>query len=126
MSQDPESLLTSYVRAFESLDPQAVVPFFQLPCTFIRPDGTWLVSDPETAMVLVTHLIEHAKSQGYARTEVSGLATKRLAAQLALLTGVFVRHDATGVEIGRFGFTYVVRGGEHGWQIVVAMAHDPV
>lgn len=126
MSESPETMLASYVEAFESQDADAVVPFYQLPCSFIRPDGVWVVSDHETAVVLAAHMIDHACNQGYARTEILGLAVRRLADVLAQLTGVFVRYDAANTEIGRFGFTYVARRGEGQWQIVVAVAHDAV
>jgi len=124
MTQTPLELLTAYVRAFETLSAEAVVPFYALPCTFVRPEGTWIVHDEATAIVLVNRLIEHARSQGYHRTDVSRLAVRPLAAGLAELAGVFVRYDAAQEEIARFGFTYIVRQGDDGWRIVVAVAHD--
>ena len=124
MSGTPTDMLTAYVRAFETLRPEAVVPFYDLPCTFVRPDGVWIVQDEAAAVVLVNHLIDHARSQGYHRTDISRLAVRALAANLAELEGVFVRYDAAQEEIARFGFTYIVRRGEGGWRIVVAVAHD--
>jgi hypothetical protein len=126
MPGTPTEMLTAYVRAFETLSTAAVVPFYDLPCTFIRPDGVWVVQDEAAAAVLATHLIEHARSQGYHRTDISRLAVRTLAANLAELEGVFVRYDAAQEEIARFGFTYIVRHGDRGWRIVVAVAHDPL
>lgn len=124
MNQTPKDMLTAYVRAFETLRAAEVVPFYDLPCTFIRPDGLWIVQDAATALVLAEHLIEHAKGQGYRRTEVAALTVRTLAQGLAELSGVFVRHDASGSETGTFGFTYIIRGGPGQWKIVVAVAHD--
>lgn len=124
MIADPSETLTSYVRAFESQEAQAVVPFYRLPCTFVRPDGVWIVSDQATALTLAAHMIDHARNQGYKRTEIAELNVRRLASELALLSGVFTRYDAGDAEIGRFGFTYVVRVEDGAWKIVVAMAHD--
>jgi hypothetical protein len=124
MTRTPLEMLTAYVRAFETLRAEAVVPFYELPCTFIRPDGTWVVQDEATALALANHLIEHAKSQGYRRTELSEVTTRTLAPGLAELCGVFHRYDAADAEIARLGFTYIVRGGSDGWRIVVAVAHD--
>jgi hypothetical protein len=124
MTRTPLEMLDAYVRAFETLREEAVVPFYELPCTFIRPDGVWVVQDEATALVLAAHLIEHATSQGYRRTAVSEVTTRTLAAGLAELCGVFHRYDAADAEIARFGFTYIVRGGSDGWRIVVAVAHD--
>jgi hypothetical protein len=124
MTQTPLEMLTAYVRAFQTLRAEAVVPFYELPCTFIRPDGTWVVQDEATALALANHLIEHATSQGYRRTELSEVTTRTLAPGLAELCGVFHRYDAADAEIARFGFTHIVRGGSDGWRIVVAVAHD--
>ena len=120
----PSEMLNAYVRAFETLRGEAVVPFYALPCTFIRPDGVWVVQDEVTALGLANHLIEHAKAQGYTRSEVPDLTIRTLAPGLAELTGVFVRYDGSDAEIGRFGFTYLVHCGADGWKIVVAAAHD--
>ncbi|MGE0646272.1 MAG: hypothetical protein AB7P24_21690 [Nitrospira sp.] len=124
MNQTPLEMLYSYVRAFESLRADDVVSFYELPCTFIRPDGIWVVQDEGTAIALATHLIEHAKEQGYYKTEVREIIMRRLASELVELNGVFVRFGKSQSEIGRFGFTYIVRGNSNGWKIVVAMAHD--
>lgn len=124
MPGTPIEMLAAYVRAFETLNAEAVVPFYDLPCTFVRPDGAWVVQDEAAALVLVNHLVEHARSQGYHRTDISRLAVRTLAANLAELEGVFVRYDAAQEEIARFGFTYIARRGDRGWRIVVAVAHD--
>lgn len=124
MTQTPAEMLTAYVRAFETLRADEVIPFYHLPCMFLRADGAWVVQDEATALVLAGHLIEHAKGQGYRRTEVSELTIRALAPGLVELSGVFVRYGASQSEIGRFGFTYIVRGGSDTWRIVVAVAHD--
>ena len=124
MTHTPLEMLTAYVRAFETLRAEEVVPYYELPCTFIRPDGVWVVQDAATALVLAAHLIEHAQSQGYRRTAVSGVTMRTLAPGLVELGGTFRRYDAADAEIARFGFTYIVRGGSEGWRIIVAVAHD--
>ncbi|MGB5037537.1 MAG: hypothetical protein WBQ66_13060 [Blastocatellia bacterium] len=125
MTATPIEMLEAYVRAFEALRTEDVVPFYVLPCTFIRPDGVWVVSDHETAVVLVNHLIEHALSQGYRRTAISKVAARSLAPTLTELTGIFDRFDAQDALIDRFGFTYVLREVSGQWKIAVAIAHDP-
>lgn len=125
MDQSPIEMLDAYVRAFETQRAEAVVPFYELPCTFIRPDGTWVAQDDATAITLVNHLIDHARSQGYCRTEIIGTTLRPLAAGLAEVSGVFVRYDAAGREIARLGFTYILRSGPAGWRVIVAAAHDP-
>jgi hypothetical protein len=124
LSASSADLLTAYVRAFETLNPDAVVPFYHLPCTFIAPQNLFVAPDAETARAVAAHLMEQAKSQGYRRTEIRNLKTRQLAADLAWLTGVFVRLDEEEKEVGRFGFTYLVRTAESTWKIAVAVAHD--
>jgi hypothetical protein len=124
MNPTPSQMLIAYVRAFESMHAEAVVPFFLLPCTFIRPDGVWIVQEESAALVLVRHLMDHATAQRYHSTEVSGLRVRSLAPTLAELSGVFVRYDELQSEIGRFGFTYIVQAGSEEWRIIVAVAHD--
>lgn len=124
MKQSPSEMLDAYVRAFETLRAEEVVPFYHLPCTFIRPDGVWVVEDEATALVLVNHLIEHAKQQGYIRTSVSELTMRTLASVIVELSGVFIRYGESQSEIARFGFTYILRADSNGWKIVVAVAHD--
>lgn len=121
-----ENVVPAYVRAFETLEPDAVVPFYGLPCTFIAPHGVFVVSDAGGARALVEKLVADARSRNYRRTEIpGGVAVRRLAANLAAATGTFVRLDASGKEILRFGFTYLLRDDGKGWRIVVAAAHDP-
>lgn len=125
MTTTPAQTLAAYVRAFETLHADEVVPFYLLPCTFVRPDGAWIVQDQPTALVLVNHLIDHAVSQGYRNTAITHLTERALAPTLVELWGDFERYDGHGAPIGRFGFTYVLQEVSGQWKIVVAMAHDP-
>jgi hypothetical protein len=112
------------VRAFETLDPDAVVSFYHLPCMFIGPPGVTLVSDSNAARGMASHLIEHARSQGYRRTEIYDLEVRTLAESLASISGVLARFNSNEEEISRFGFAYTMRKDAAGWKIVVAVAHD--
>ena len=125
MKQNPEDVIPAYVRAFETLEPNAVVPFYSLPCVFIAPSSMTVISDVDSARALVSLLIEQAKSQNYRRTEILGnMEVRRLAANLASVAGAYVRFDANDREIMRFGFTYVMRDDGDRWRIIVALAHD--
>ena len=125
MSHSPEDTLRAYVRAFETLEAEAVLPFYDSTCMFIAPFGDSLAGDGEAARRTASALIEHARSQGYRRTEVRGLRVEELASNLAMLAGVFVRFDSRDEEIGQFGFTYIMRNAGAGWRIAVAVGHDP-
>ena len=89
LNDNPEDTLLAYVRAFESLDPDNVMPFYYLPCLLIAPMGVTLISDADAARRMALTLIEHARSQGYRRSEILDLNVKRLADKIATLVGVF-------------------------------------
>ena len=123
LNAKPEVTLEAYVRAFESLDPDAIVPFYRLPCMFIAATDVTIVLDAAVARGVAAKLIEHARSQDYRRTEILNLEVKTLAERLASLSGVFARCNSSGEEISRFGFVYTMLRADTGWQIVVAIAH---
>jgi len=62
MCQCPENTLCAYVRAFETLGAEAVVPFYKPPCMFVAPFGVWLTGDGDSARRTVSALMEHARS----------------------------------------------------------------
>jgi len=124
MRQGPEDVLRDYVRAFESLGADAVVPFYRLPCLFLSRHGPHPVSDPAAARDLVHRLIEQARGQGYHHTEILDLDVRALGEDLAWVAGVFSRRDADQEEIARFGFAYTLIGEGDGWKICVAIAHE--
>lgn len=124
MANDPVEALRAYVTAFETLNPELVVPFYHSPCIFIAPFGVSVAIDATAAYLTASALIDHARSQGYHRTEITQLQKRTLASNLALLSGVFVRYGSNDKEIGRFGFTYIMREVGVEWRIVVAVASD--
>ena len=123
MNAKPELTLEAYVRAFESLDADAIVPFYHLPCMFIAATGVTVVPDAAVAHGVASKLIEHARNQDYRRSEILDLEVKTLAERLSSLSGVFARFNSSGEEIGRFGFAYTMLRADTGWRIVVAIAH---
>jgi hypothetical protein len=126
MTDDPESAFRAYVRAFETLDPEAVLAFYHLPSIFIAPQGVFVASDANTLRALMGQFTGQLRAQSYRRTEVSGLVVRALSAELASCGGVFVRFDVDGQEIARSGFTYTVRNSGGSWKIVAAVLHDPL
>ncbi len=120
-----EQTLRDYVRAFEALDADRVAEFYHAPCLFLAPWGETVAATPEQARQIAAQLIEQARSQGYARTEIVDLRVELLAANLGSLQGMFIRRNHAGEEINRFGFRYALRLTPAGWKIVVALAHDP-
>jgi len=125
MTDSPESAFQAYIRAFETLDPEAALPFYHLPCMFIAPQGVFAAPDTNTARALLSQVMEQLRSQSYRRTEVVGLTVRQLSPDLASCAGTFVRFNTSGEEITRLGFTYTMRSAGS-WKIVVAVVHEPV
>ncbi len=125
MTDNPESAFRKYIRAFETLDPVAALPFFHLPSMFIAPQGVVLVPDINAARGLLSQFMSQLRNQSYLRTEVVRLAVRKLSPVLASCAGTFVRFDRSGQEIARVGFTYTLRNAGS-WKIVVAALHDPL
>jgi hypothetical protein len=125
MTDNPQAALDAYLRAFEALDPEALLPFYHLPTMFIAPQGVFAAPDAGALRVLLAQFMSGLRAHSYRRTEVSGLAVHALSPGLVSCSGVFVRYDASGAEIGRPGFTYLMRENDGSWKIVVAVVHEP-
>ena len=125
MTDSPESAFHAYLRAFETLDPEAALPFYHLPSLFIAPQGVFPVPDATTARALLSQFMGQLRNQSYRRTEVVGLTVRKLSPSLAACAGTFVRFNAGGDEIARAGFTYTLRHSDS-WKIVVTTVHEPV
>ena len=124
-TESPELAFHAYTRAFETLDPEAAVPFYHVPAMFIAAQGVFPISDTDTARALVSQFMAQLRSQSYRRTEVAGLVVRQLSPVLAACTGTFVRFNTAGEEIARLGFTYTLRRSDS-WKIIVAIVHEPV
>jgi hypothetical protein len=125
MTDSPESAFHAYIWAFETLDPEAALPFYHLPGMFIAPQGVFAVPDTNTARALLCQVMGQLRSQSYRHTEVVGLTIRKLSPDLASCAGTFVRFNTGGQESTRLGFTYTMRNAGS-WKIIVAVVHEPV
>ncbi len=125
MTDSPESAFHAYMQAFETLNPEAALPFYHLPCMFIAPQGVFTAPDIHTARALLSQFMGQLRSQSYRRTEVVGLTVRTLSPGLASCAGTFVRFNTAGEEITRLGFTYTMRNAGS-WKIIVAVLHEPL
>jgi hypothetical protein len=125
MTDSPEAALNAYIRAFETLDPEAAVPFYHIPSMFIASQGVAVAPDVSTVRKLLDQFMDQLRAQSYRRTDVFGIEVRALSPGLASCTGVFVRFDVSGQEIAKPGFTYTMRNSGGAWKIVVAALHDP-
>ena len=125
MTDNPETAFHAYIRGFETLDPEAALPFYHLPAMFIGPQGVFAAPDTHTARALLSQFMEQLRNQSYGRTEIVGLTVRKLSPALASCAGTFVRFNIEGEETARVGFTYTLRHADS-WKIVVAIVHEPI
>jgi hypothetical protein len=50
----PEETLSAYLRVFEPLDPSKFLKYYNLPCLFISPAGTFAATDASGAEAIVS------------------------------------------------------------------------
>ena len=113
-----------YAKAFETLNPQAVVPYYHEPCMFISPQGVVVLTSQAHVGTFFAEVMEGLSARGYARSTFLNLQGKQLSDILAVVSGVGVWLKADGDELQRFGLTYTLRNTDGNWKIIVATVHD--
>ena len=114
-----------YARAFEQLDPAAVVPYFNQPAILVSPQGVVGLATAAEVEQFFRRVMGELRAQGYARSEFPALTERRLGADLAVVSGVGSWKKATGEELRRFGLTYTLCRTDKTWRIVLAAIHEP-
>jgi hypothetical protein len=125
-SGDALEAFRRYTQAFSSLDPVAAARHFHEPAISITPDR--VVALPDAAAVVREYegVMAQLRTAGYARTDFTSLAERRLADDLAVVTAVAAWKKESGEEMRRFGMTYTLRRTGGDWHIVVLAVHDPL
>jgi hypothetical protein len=100
-----------YYNAFSSLDLDACLPFFTLPCMFIGLRGTFAVTSREDLAKVLGPTLETLKTKDYQRSEFIEI-------QLTTLT-VAVRYRASGAELERVPISYLVHQSGGAWKLAV-------
>lgn len=127
MARDDEAIVGmygAYFRAFQTLDPEAVIPYYHVPCMLLAPQGVLVVATAAEARTLFAGMMKGLEARGYAKSESAGLRVTRLSDDTAVLSTRVVRLKADGDELERFGATYSLRRTDAGWKIVVLTVHD--
>ena len=115
----------NYVQSFQSLEPRALVPYFQLPCLFISDQGVRVMANAGELQAFIAQLMENLKGRGFARSEVADMRVSRMSENIALVSVRRIRHKVDGSELERLGETYTLRKIDDGWKLSAAMVHDP-
>lgn len=128
IARDVEAItqtFTNYIQTFQTLDPHATLPYCHVPCMFISPQGVRVMATAVEVAALFTQVMESLKARSYARSELTDLHVHQMSENTALVSVSRVRYTTDGQELERLGETYTLRKTEDGWQIAVAMIHDP-
>jgi ketosteroid isomerase-like protein len=115
----------NYVQTFQTLDPNATLPYFHVPCMFIPPHGVRVLTTAADVEALLTQVMQDLKARGYARSQLMELHVKQMSGNIALVSVSRVRYATDGRELERLGETYILHKTEGSWKIAMAMIHDP-
>lgn len=122
---EPIAAFQRYTEAFHALDAGAVARHFHEPALLITPEDTVALSTIADVERTYARLMADLPRRGYARTEFSPLAGRRLGDDLAVVSGGGVWKNAADEDLMRFGMTYTLRRTGQTWRIVVAAIHAP-
>lgn len=114
--------IQNYYKAFSTLDVDACVPFFALPCMFVGLNGTFAVANREDFARVLGPAIEALKSQDYQRSEFLDPQPTTLNERAILVRGAAVRYRASGAELQRIAVSYVLHQIGAAWKIAVCIA----
>ena len=128
MTDDTEAIRRTYdeyFQVFQTLRPEAVASFYNVPCLALSPQGVTVMSTSEEVRALFRTMRTALQARDYARSERGELHVSRLSDQIALVSTSVVRYAKDGRELERFGATYLFRRMDAAWKIAVITIHDP-
>ena len=126
MNDQPAGLqtLVDYYAAFNSLDPQAALPFFHEPTLLIGPQGVLAAPTHDILTPFLATAIDSLRARGFGRSELIVRRAEPLSASTTLVAGVALRYKVDGQELERVGVTYVLQSTDNRWRIAVLIVHD--
>ena len=115
-------VIQNYYKAFSTLDLDACVPFFTLPCMFVGLRGSVALANREDFTRVLGPAIEALKSQDYQRSEFLEPQPTALTEKAVLVRGMAVRYRDSGAELQRIAVSYVMHQTSGAWKIAVCIA----
>src|SRR5579871_1857938 len=111
--------LQEYYRVFSTLDLSAIVSYYCEPCMSIGPQGVFSAGNRAGLASAFAPMVEGLRAKGYGRSEFVEAQVTSLGETDALIRGVAVRYTATGPEMERVPFSYLMHRTDAGWKIAV-------
>jgi hypothetical protein len=109
----------AYYEAFSTLELDACVPFFTMPCMFIGLQGTFAVANREDLARVLGPIFETLKTKHYKRSEFLEPQSRVVTENTVLVRGVAVRYRASGDELHRVPISYFMHWTGDAWKITV-------
>src|SRR5215471_19051458 len=116
---EPLVAIHDYYKAFSTLELNACVPFFTVPCMFIGLQGTFAVANREDLARVLGPTIEALKTKDYQRSEFLDPQLTTFTENTVVVRGVAVRYRASGTELERVPVSYLVHQTGAAWKIAV-------
>jgi ketosteroid isomerase-like protein len=116
--------LRDYSDAFGRGDLSAIGQHCNVPFVVISSQAVKVLPTMSEIEAFYGGLLRDLRERGYSHSIVSELHVKLLD-QIALASGVFVRHKTDGSELETIGATYVLRKAEGEWKIAVVWRNPP-
>src|SRR5215510_15069380 len=91
-----------YTEAFQTLDPRAIAPYFHEPALMLTPDEVVALPSGAAVEQMYKRVMADLPARGYAWTEFSGLAERRLSQDVSIVTGVGIWKRASGEDLQSF------------------------
>lgn len=116
--------LKNYYKAFSTLDPSAVMPYFHEPAMLISAQGVYAAQTHAALANIFTAIMESFRAKGLGRSEPFMPMAKQLSATAGLTRDTAIRYKRDGTEMDRAGVTCLLQKTNAGWKIAVAVLHD--
>jgi ketosteroid isomerase-like protein len=114
-----------WLRTYADGDAAETLRFYHCPLLAIFPDRMeWLGTEAEIE-ALLSELRIDVPDCDPADCGIESLSVHRLTDADALVSGSWVRTDASGATTDRVTFTDLLHRTDDGWKIAVAVAHPP-
>jgi ketosteroid isomerase-like protein len=117
-------MYTTYFEAFQRLDPDAVLPYYHVPCLILAREALHAITRVDEMRSLLGQMMGGLKASAYQRSEWTSLGVRQLDDRLAMLSAGVIRYKSDGAELERFGATYTLRRTDSGWKFVMLAIHD--
>ncbi len=132
MNPEEQNIINTYhdyVRAFETLEPNAILPYYHAPCMIISSKKVYTLATPEEIASNFALGMEALRKAEYKRTDIIDLDVKLKGIGVAVVIADLKRYTRDGKQLGSQGgiyrYTYTFRKEEDRWRVVAAISHDP-